>query len=151
MKKGNLMLLCLVAVFLTGYTGTGEAASLSLVPSKTEVTKDGSFSLDIRVDEAGGVTGGAFTLVYPQNVLNLADTPVTTGFFKLFYDEQQNADPAQIYPWNKNSETTGEIKLSGAYINTDLSTGGGGNYSGSQSLFTISFGCGSFATTAANI
>ncbi len=33
----------------------------------------------------------------------------------------------------------GEIKLSGAYINTDPNVGGGGAYEGAQTLFTAHF------------
>ena len=139
MKKGKVILIPLVVFLLVGYAMAAGAAALSLVPSKAEIGQGESFTLAIKVDDATGVAGCAFTLVYPQAALTLATTPVSTGFFKLFNDEQQNADPAQIYPYEKNTATTGEVRLSGAYINTDLSTGGGGKYTGGQTLFTINF------------
>ena len=43
------------------------------------------------------------------------------------------------FPWAKNTQNAGEVKLSGAVIDSDPNNGGGGQYTGNQTLFTLHF------------
>jgi hypothetical protein len=139
MKYRGTTVVWLVAImFVVGLATTTSAATISLVPSENAPERGDTFTLDIVIDDATGVAGCALTLVYPEALLDLANgsMPVTTSFFDLFYDNREGADPAQAYPWEKNTQTAGKILLSGAYIDTVT---GGGNYTGSQILFTVHF------------
>ena len=133
----HILFIWMVALCVSvGTVATAGAASLSLAPSSQTVARGEDFALAIRVDNAEGLAGCTFTLVYPKTAVDLATLPVTTEFFKLFYDVRPQADPAQAYPWSRKIGSNGNIMLSGGYINT---TTGGGNYTGAQTLFTIHF------------
>jgi hypothetical protein len=99
-----------------------------------------TITVDIKIDQAQDITGAVFTLVFPADVFELVGTnPVTTNFFQTFYDASPSADPIEIHPWDTRTDKLGEIKLSGAFINTDETSGGGGAYFGEQTLFSIAF------------
>jgi hypothetical protein len=141
MSHGRAFFIYVLIVIFINLSATAEAANLSLVLSKTDLTMGETFMLNIRIDDASGIAGCAFTLIYPENLLELDHdkTPVSTDFFLLFSDVNPDADPQEAYPWEANTGSEGKIRLSGAYIDTDPDTGGGGNYKGSQSLFTVHF------------
>lgn len=138
MKLKSLILACFWIYAATSVT-VSEAAVLSLVPSTSEVQQEGSFSLDIVLDDATDIVGCVFTLSFPNTSLILDATPITTNFFAPVFDTRQGADPAQIDPWMAGTDSTGLIKLSGVYIDPDTTTGGGGFYTGQQTLFTVHF------------
>ncbi|MFH0731039.1 MAG: DUF4214 domain-containing protein [Pseudomonadota bacterium] len=129
--------LCLISI--GGLLSPSFAAELTLVPKTPAVFESEAFSVDIVVDDAEGVAGCSVTLTYPSSVLELASSPVTTTFFNAFVDNRAEADPSSIDPWRENSSNTGQIIFSGAYIDTNSSTGGGGAYTGKKTLFTVHF------------
>ena len=138
MKIKNILFPFLAAALICQPVASGWAASLSLSPSKTKMYQGESITVNIKIDQAQDITGAVFTFVYPSDVFELnGDNPVTTNFFQTFYDASPSADPIEIEPWNTETETVGVIKLSGAFIDTDATSGGGGAYSGEQTLFTI--------------
>jgi len=124
--------LLVAAAFWLSFAQLAGAATLSLVPSKTSVTPGENFTLDILIDNPTGVAGCAFTLIYPENVLEGPDpdsqgavTDITSVF--TFQSTRMHRE---------NAETEGQILFSGATI--DLTTGGA-PYTTPKILFTIPF------------
>ena len=134
MKRKHITFIWISLLACILFAAQAEGVNLSLVPSKSTVAQGESITLDILIDEAAGVAGCTFTVHYPGNVLSLAESPVTTAFFDI-----AGTDSASIYTWSQNSQTTGMVKLSGAIINSDPDTGGGGKFNGNQTLFTLYF------------
>lgn len=114
------------------------AESISLRVDHSEVTNKNNLALDIVLDDATGQTGCAFTLIFPSSILELESPAVTTDFFKPVYDGQSGS---VIQPWIKDDAIPGKVMLSGVCINMDPITGGSGNYTGEQVLFSIHFKC----------
>jgi hypothetical protein len=121
MKHRRITLSCLIAVFLVvGLATTANAATLSLVPSKTSIERGETFTLDIVIDDPTGVAGCAFTLTYPTDRLIAPDPQAegeVVGITSTFF---QNFNSTRMH--RENTSTLGEILFSGANINP--STGG---------------------------
>ncbi len=116
------------------------AVTLSLVSTQSNSTPGDTITIAINVDDAEGLCGCTFSLAYPSDVVVPHDSPfVSTQFFNTIIDQRNPTVTASLEPWLSNSETPGMVKLSGAYILMDPETGGGGAYSGAQTLFTLSF------------
>ena len=144
MKHKSLILACLMVFALvlgmssaaSAYTFSLEATSDSAGTAvKTKFDPGEVFYLNIKLDNAGGVAGCAFTLEYPSNVL----TPPTTD------SEGISSGITSPFPFTYNTDQThrgnsseaGKIYLAGAAINT---TDGGSLYSsGGVTLFRIRF------------
>lgn len=102
MSYGQAFFICVLSVIFINLSATAEAANLSLVLSKSDLTMGETFILDIRIDDATSVAGCSFTLIYPKNLLELDNAPVSTDFFLLFSDVNPGADPQEAYPWGKH-------------------------------------------------
>jgi len=133
-----MTLFFIICTIISGITAAN-AKNLTLAPSKISMIRGETFTLDICIDEADDVIGCTVTLIYPHNVLALEAASISTNFFQKFYDARLGANLAVIIPYESNIENTGKILLSGSYINLDLISGGGGAYTGHQTLWTINF------------
>jgi len=136
MKLSRHVLILFVLAFILLNAVCAGAEAISLRMSRSEVIKGDSFSLDIVLDDATGQTACTVTLNYPDEIFELESTSVSSVFFKSFYDEQSSSI---VIPWVHNGSVPGKILLSGAYINMDQNSGGSGDYTGEQVLFTIHF------------
>jgi hypothetical protein len=136
MKHRRITLSCLIAVFLVvGLATTANAATLSLVPSKTSIERGETFTLDIVIDDPTGVAGCAFTLTYPTDRLIAPDPQAegeVVGITSTFF---QNFNSTRMH--RENTSTLGEILFSGANINP--STGGAPWTVANMIVFTVPF------------
>ena len=133
---------CVLAAAAFGATNPtcSSCATLYLDSTRSDVSVGEKFTVSIILDEADGVAGATFTLAYPSDVFELAeDNPVATDFFNMFYDSRSEAEVKSVNPWAQNSETSGVLYLSGAYIGTGSETGGGGCCTGEQVMFNVTF------------
>jgi Cohesin domain len=136
MEHRRISLALAVAVmFLLGFTAMAGAATLSLVPSKTSVAPGENFTLDIVIDNPTGIAGCAFTLTYPENIVEGPDPDsqgAVTGISSVFF---QNFQSTRMH--RENTETEGQILFSGANIH--LTNGGAPYTTSNMTLFTIPF------------
>jgi hypothetical protein len=116
------------------YTFSLEATELDGSP-KAHFDRGNEFYLNIKLNNAGGVAGCAFTLEYPSDVLTPPSTDsegISTGItspFPFTYNTDQTH--------RGNSSESGKIYLAGAAINT--SDGGSLYSSGPGTLFRVRF------------
>jgi hypothetical protein len=115
------------------------AATLSLSAPQTVVTRGQYIAIDIGVDDAFGVTAMMVSVTYPHSQVQLAANGVSSVFFKTQTDTRPGRQAATIRPWQANDTGNGVLHLSAAYIDPNPATGGGGAYSGPQTLFTLIF------------
>jgi hypothetical protein len=132
--------LCVLILFAVAYpclnTSPCGAYQIFLTAAKTGLSRGSTFSMNIVHDDAAGIAGCSFSVLYPANVVEPGNPAVGTNFFKLFYDTRPKVSLSQAYPWIKNLSNPGLILLSGAYVNPST---GLGNYAGRQVLFTVHF------------
>jgi hypothetical protein len=115
------------------------AATLSLDAPKTVVTRGERIAIEIAIDNASDVTGMMVTVAYPSTQVQLAGNGVSSAFFKTMTDTRPGRSAISVRPWQANSAEDGLLYLSAAYIDPNPTTGGGGAYSGPQTLFRLIF------------
>ena len=132
----------IAATSLFAVAPMAHAQNLSAEVSDTEVELGEAFQVMVNVDDATGVAGAALTLEFPDafvaNETNEAgeDYFVAESDMFVFVQDTRNppGDPASTIPCLGNKETSGQVMVSGAFV--DINTGGGA-YTGLQRLFTI--------------
>ena len=156
MKSKRLFHAVLLSVFawlflMAGIAGavtlTAGTAKLDLTPA-TAFANGESFYLLIKVSDATGVAGAALTVEYDPALFEVDETNVsgndyfiaTSNTFVTVTDTRTPpGDPASAVPSLGNQTTSGKVMLSGAFIDPNAETGGGGAYTGEQILFKVKF------------
>ena len=156
MKSKRLFHAVLLSVFawlflMAGIAGavtlTAGTAKLDLTPA-TAFANGESFYLLIKVSDATGVAGAALTVEYDPALFEVDETNVsgndyfiaTSNTFVTVTDTRTPpGTPSSAIPSLGNQTTSGKVMLSGAFINLNAETGGGGAYTGEQILFKVKF------------
>ena len=139
MRMRRVTVIIAISFLMLGIACSTGAVELSLISNPSTVFHGDDLTIDINIDIADGVAGCAFTLEYPSEVMEPVDVVVTTDFFKQVFDYRIDTNPGSATPWEQNTTTLGYIKMSGVYIDMDSDTGGGGAYTGTQTLFSVHF------------
>jgi len=156
MKSKRLFHAVLLSVFawlflMAGIAGAATlmagTAKLDLTPA-TAFANGESFYLLIKVNDATGVAGAALTVEYDPALFEVDETNVsgndyfiaTSSTFVTVTDTRTPpGEPASAVPSLGNQTTSGKVMLSGAFIDPNAETGGGGAYTGEQILFKVKF------------